>query len=227
MVRFRDSLQLFRVQQDSIQLSVLQMFCWEFTATFLVNRRRQNFAICTYQMSLLSSQLLATSWKQFFFTTTGNPLNEKNLLGFITTILKFCTFSLPHQLAERLYSNTITHRCPPIEPIDGVCLTDDGLSDSRVQMNDDELALPFRTHNSSPSMNSNGVSGLSRQFRNSISNRLRFKSKATERAKVTALIHKILTCLIYFVSMNCNESGLALLNSSEGYVFSISLLRLL
>ncbi|KAM3175253.1 hypothetical protein ACTXT7_008873 [Hymenolepis weldensis] len=87
-------------------------------------------------------------------------------------------------LAERLYGNTITHRCPLIEPIDGVCLTDDGLSDGRVQINDDELALPFRTHNSSPSMNSNGVSGLSRQFRNSISNRLRFKSKATERAKV-------------------------------------------
>ncbi|VUZ56303.1 unnamed protein product [Hymenolepis diminuta] len=94
------------------------------------------------------------------------------------------------QLAERLYSNTVTHRRLPVEPIDAVCLTDDGLSDGRVQMNDDELALPFRTHNSSPSMNSNGVSGLSRQFRNSISNRLRFKSKATERAKTTNPNHR-------------------------------------
>ncbi|VDL59750.1 unnamed protein product [Hymenolepis diminuta] len=98
--------------------------------------------------------------------------------------------ALPPLLAERLYSNTVTHRRLPVEPIDAVCLTDDGLSDGRVQMNDDELALPFRTHNSSPSMNSNGVSGLSRQFRNSISNRLRFKSKATERAKTTNPNHR-------------------------------------
>nr|CDS34890.2 calpain (C02 family) [Hymenolepis microstoma] len=103
---------------------------------------------------------------------------------------KDASFFIVWQLAERLHGNTVIHPNPPVEPIDGVCLADDGLCDSRIQTNDDEPNSLFRTCNSSPSMNGNTVSGFSRQFRNSISNRLRFKTKVTEKAKTNNPNHR-------------------------------------
>ncbi|VDO03311.1 unnamed protein product [Rodentolepis nana] len=103
---------------------------------------------------------------------------------------KDASFFILWQLAERLHGKTVIHPYPPVEPTDGVCLADDGLCDGRIQTNDDEPTSLFRTCNSSPSMNANGVSGLSRQFRNSISNRLRFKTKVTEKAKANNPNHR-------------------------------------
>nr|CDS34895.2 calpain (C02 family) [Hymenolepis microstoma] len=68
---------------------------------------------------------------------------------------KDASFFIVWQLAERLHGNTVIHPNPPVEPIDGVCLADDGLCDSRIQTNDDEPNSLFRTCNSSPSMNGN------------------------------------------------------------------------
>ncbi|KAL5962415.1 Calpain-7 [Taenia solium] len=71
----------------------------------------------------------------------------------------------------------------------------DSLGDTRV-LRFRSYSSSFRTHSSSPSMNSNPntsgneAGGLGRQFRNSISNRLRFKSKPTERIKTNNPNHR-------------------------------------
>ncbi|VDK38637.1 unnamed protein product [Taenia asiatica] len=71
----------------------------------------------------------------------------------------------------------------------------DSLGDTRV-LRFRSHSSSFRTHSSSPSMSSNPntsgneAGGLGRQFRNSISNRLRFKSKPTERIKTNNPNHR-------------------------------------
>ncbi|KAM7538219.1 hypothetical protein Aperf_G00000071712 [Anoplocephala perfoliata] len=92
------------------------------------------------------------------------------------------------QLAERLHGSSST-LSRLVEPVDGGSLTADNLSDTRLQQYD-EPSSPFHAHNSSPSMNDNGVSVFSRQLRSSISNRLRFRSKMTDRAKLCLSFQK-------------------------------------
>ncbi|KAL5109813.1 Membrane-associated phosphatidylinositol transfer protein 2 [Taenia crassiceps] len=100
------------------------------------------------------------------------------------------------QLAERLYGGA-SYLGKPSERIAA-----DSLGDTRV-LRFRSHSSSFRTHSSSPSMSSNlnasgnEAGGLSRQFRNSISSRLRFKSKPTERIRAS--------CLPYSMTNNPNH----------------------